>query len=297
MTRPFFRARPGFAPVALGVGAFLLGTLTTAAAAATTAPATPPPATSPAVPPAKTSAAVLPPPAPGTVEGVLACLRANIPESLQIREFTLAHTDRAGGSRTLLGELTAKREDGLLRASLKLSAPTDVSGSAYLVRENTKADEMYVYLPSMNKVRRINGSGASGSLFGTDISYQDFKLTQQAYSGAAQALEGVVTIDGRKAKVVRITPAAGKSPYSRVRVWVDDATCVALKTEFEANGQVIKRLSAPASGVKRSGKYWYTETSTLENLATGTRTVLKIGGLREDEAVPSNALLPNGFYH
>ena len=53
--------------------------------------------------------------------------------------------------------------------------------AAYLVREASdpgKEEEMYVYLPALQKVRRITGAMKDSSLFGTDLSYSGPKRSR-----------------------------------------------------------------------------------------------------------------------
>ncbi|MFW1568148.1 hypothetical protein ACEV9J_24615, partial [Vibrio parahaemolyticus] len=80
---------------------------------------------------------------------LLACMRANIPPTLRIQQFRLESVDRSNSTRVLQGRLYAKRENNQLRAMLRLTAPADINGASYLIREGDKSDEMYVYLPAL----------------------------------------------------------------------------------------------------------------------------------------------------
>jgi len=228
---------------------------------------------------------------------LLACMRANIPPTLRIQEFELTSADRKGGQRLLKGRLFAKRENELLRAMLKLSAPADVSGAAYLVREGEKADEMYVFLPALNKVRRINGGGGDGPLFGTDLSYADLKQVQNAFSGAAPAIERRERLDGRAVTVLSVVPpAAAASRYSRMVAWVDDASCVALKVDFLEGATARKRLTASAASLLQSNGHWFASESLMADLKLGTRTRLKITGVKSGEDIANRYFDSRNFF-
>jgi hypothetical protein len=214
---------------------------------------------------------------------VLDCMRKNIPQSLRVQEFDLTSADRTGGTRTLRGKLFAKREDNLLRAMVKIKSPPDLSGAAYLVREGKEKDDMYVFVPALNKVRRISGANTDGPLFGTDFSYTDIKQMQNAAEGGDTTLEKPDKIDGRDVTVLRVAPKPGTpSRYSLIRSWIDQKGCVPLKIEFSEGSTVRKRLTAPASAIAQSGAIWYLAEAKMSDLRDNTYTILKITGLASD---------------
>lgn len=229
---------------------------------------------------------------------VFDCMKANIPQTLRIQEIQLDATDRSGGVRSLRGKLYAKREDGLVRVMLRVAEPANVAGAAYLVRETgQREDDMYVFLPAVNRVRHVTGNFANGSLLGTDFSYAEVKLIQNAFTGAAGKLEAQEKIDGRDAHVVSLRPARTESaPYSQVKIWVDKKSCVALKAEFFSGDNVRKRLTAAAAGLKQSGKLWYAGEMEMKDLKEGTYTTLKVTGVSSDIDLGSKPFDPSSFH-
>jgi len=228
---------------------------------------------------------------------LMSCMRANIPPTLRIQEFELTSVDRKGDKRLLKGRLFAKREKELLRAMLKLSAPADVNGAAYLIREGEKSDEMYVFLPALNRTRRIMGGAGDGPLFGTDLSYADIKQVQNAFSGSTPKIEGKEKIDQRPVTVLGVvpTPESG-SRYSRIKAWIDDASCVAVKVEFMEGATARKRLLAPAKAIAKAGDYWYLSDLTMTDLKLGTRTQLKITGVKSGEDLANRYFDSRNFF-
>lgn len=214
---------------------------------------------------------------------ILDCMRKNIPQSLRVQEFDLTSVDRGGGTRTMRGKLFAKKDDGKLRAMIKIKSPPDLNGAAYLVREGKERDDMYVFVPSLNKVRRISGAGTDGPLFGTDFSYTDIKQMQNAAEGGTVRLEKPETLDGRAVNVISITPRAGTpSRYSLIREWIDQKACVPLKIEFSEGKNIRKRLSTSVNAIAQSGAIWYLAEARMSDLKDNTSTTLKITGLASD---------------
>lgn len=230
---------------------------------------------------------------------VLECMRANIPQTLQVKQLELTATDRTGGSRTLKGRLYGTNEDGRLRAMMRIEGPADLAGASYLLREGRKAgsDEMYVFVPALNKVRRITGAAVDGSLWGTDLSYADVKQIQSAYDEADATLEPDATLDNAPVHVLRIRPTAAQGTrYTAIRLWVDPKSCVALKAEFLEGDSVRKRMSGKAADLKESAGRWYLADALMADLKEGTRTRVKVLGVSNDKSIPDRMFNPATFH-
>ncbi|MDB5971783.1 MAG: hypothetical protein JWQ90_4233 [Hydrocarboniphaga sp.] len=233
-----------------------------------------------------------------SVEAIDSCMRANIPPALQIKQFTLNSTDRNGASRQLKGRLFAIRDEGLLRTMLRVDAPADLRGAAYLLREAKakEQDAMYIFLPALNKTRRIMGGTQDNPLFGTDISYADIKQISHAFSGGHVVLEKTEQIESRDTYVLKLTPdAAQQSRFAEIRTWVDRESCVALRAEFIADQQVRKRYSASAKDLKKSGSRWYVSKGTMEDLSEHSHTELSIDGVIGSDGLSDLYFNPHSF--
>lgn len=215
---------------------------------------------------------------------VLECMRANMPDELRAQDVEFTTADKNGVASTLKGRLFAAREQTAegsrhVRAMLSISSPPNLSGAAYLVREKDSdaKDGMWVYLPSVKRVRRVTGSIADGGLMGTSFSYADFKQIQNTFTGAKTVYESAGEIEKRKTHVIAFKPAeAGAGGYSLVRTWVDQQTCVPLKAEFYEGKAVRKRLTTPAASLQKAGDFWFAGLIEMQDLADGMRTTLKV---------------------
>jgi outer membrane lipoprotein-sorting protein len=146
------------------------------------------------------------------------------------------------------------------------------------VIEREGGHELFSYLPELQKVRRISGHAISGSLFGTDFSYEDFQRLQGTAEGTAVTRLPDADVDGRPAYVLAATPAADSgSSYQRIVTWVDRETCVALRSDLEAGeGRVVKQLRADPAQVRDVAGHRVPHAVVLEDLEKGTRTALTV---------------------
>lgn len=228
---------------------------------------------------------------------VLECMRANIPPKIRIQEFELKAIDRAGGERLLRGRLYATREGDRARVMMKIEAPTDLAGAAYLVRETKTSDEMYLYLPAVRKVRRLSGASQDGKLFGTDLSYSEIKQISNAYDGASLKLGAPEKVDGRPVHVLAMAPRAGTTTqYSQVKALVDQKTCVPLRVDFMDGGSVRKKLVTDAKSLKQSGSHWFFSAAEMSDVREGTRTKLKLSEILSPEKLADRLFNPQTFY-
>ncbi len=235
--------------------------------------------------------------APASAKSVLACMRANLPDALRVEQVELASSDNGVVIRTLQGKLYAQRHNGLLRSMLHLSGPPQLAGASYLFLERSDGKEIYLYLPALNRVRRITGAAAGGALFGTDISYSEISQIQNAFSGGAAKLEAPAKLQGRPVNVL-VLGADPKQPsgYQKVRVWVDVASCVALKVAAYSDGKIVKEMTAPAKSLKQVDHHWLATQVTMRDLNRGTQTVVHITGVSSGSKIPSGVFDPHSFY-
>ena len=228
------------------------------------------------------------------LQKVFDCMQANLPPTLRVQRIELENTDRNGSSRTLSGKLYAMREKsggaGLLRATLRIDAPDYLAGASYLVRESKPGteDEMYVFLPSVNRVRRVVGDAGYDSLLGTNFSYVDFKQIESGFGGAAGTLEAPQQIEQRPVYVVSFkAESSAAGGYSAIRSWVDQKSCVVLKADFYDGAAVRKEFSAPAAALRQSGSYWYLAQAQMHDLHDGTTTQLRILDVSSSAELPT----------
>ena len=114
-----------------------------------------------------------------SIQEIQECARKNLPEHSARQEISLLMRDGAGQEQTIEAELFWKRgDDGRSRVLVRVGSPFDLRGSAFLLVERKDGSDMFSYLPSLKKVRRITGRTISGSLFGTDFSYGDIERLQ-----------------------------------------------------------------------------------------------------------------------
>lgn len=229
-------------------------------------------------------------------EGVLDCMSRNLPRTVRVQEVEMTTWDRAGQERVMRGRIFGSREKEQARIMARVDFPGDLAGAAFLVREAQPAAEFYVYLPSVNRVKRLAGSNMNGKLWGTDFSYSEFRRVAAAFGDGQLRRAGTAQHDGRAVHDLDLAPGQDDPEYDSIRVLADQKTCVPLQAEFRRAGQVRKLMTAPASGLRQAGTHWYPAELTLHDKLQGTRTRLRVVALAAEVRLSASTFHPQQFH-
>lgn len=213
------------------------------------------------------------------VEEVQTCMKRNLPTRSSRQKISL-RSDGPGGTRTIEAELFWKPdEEGHSRFLVRVGAPADLRDTAVLMLEREQGDpDLFTYLPELRSTRRITGRAMSGSLFGTDFSYEDFQQLQSIAHRASMQRLPDAELEGRPVQVLAGEPAADSgSAYRRVVSYVDRESCAVLKIEFFAAGETPEKvLVAPWESVRREDGRAVPHDLVLTDPARGSETRLQV---------------------
>lgn len=243
-----------------------------------------------------------------TVREIQTCVQGNIPVNAVRQDLALNHHNRSGKSRQMIGRLFLERSDkDLLKLVMKLQQPKALFNAAYLFLQGsgylpdkllgTYDDRVHMYLPAARKPREIKSSAVGSELFGTNLNTADIKHLFGSLSGSRVKLDGEGKHQGRRGYRVDVTPYEQSSPYSRVEVLIDAATCLAGHTRFyAANGQLEKSLIQDLSKVTKVDGRFVGHHYTMQDAHSAEKTELILGNVHYDKDLPDTLFHPDGFY-
>ena len=228
---------------------------------------------------------------PKTAEAIQACVEANMPKTSSVQSIALRAKDRVAAITESKAKIYWKKsEDGRSRVLIEFSQPDDLRGASVLMLDRAKPGErnMFMYLPELRTVKRITSRMVTGSMFGTDFSYEDFEMIEDYSKKAeAQRLEDTL-LDGETTWVLEGRPAAGEmGGYTRILEYIDPKTCVRLKTElFEAKDRLRKVASSDRKTLGQVSGLHYAPQLTLRDLVKQTETELVIEKIEVGVEIP-----------
>jgi hypothetical protein len=181
---------------------------------------------------------------------------------------------RGGRIRTRQLVTAAKRREGRLHSIGRFTQPAHLRGMALLSVESIDgADQMFVFLPSLGRVRRIGGARQHDSFMGSDLAWSDFErhrardyrvLSEQWASDAPEPARWVVTHPKRD------------EPQARVSFLVALSDDAILRVEHGLGGEIRRRLEMPRASILERGTLRIPSRIDVSDLRRGTRTTLEI---------------------
>lgn len=239
--------------------------------------------------------------APGDdpVQALLDCAARNVPTQsfLQAAEFEVAQDGTA--QRRIGASLAGMRDSEHVTLNITVSAPSDVAGTAVLLRQGESGrEDMRMYLPALQRVRPITGGMADQGILGTDFSYRDMRDIYGALRAGQARLLGPGKIDATATQRLELIPAAEQeSPYQRMVADFSETDCVLLAVDFESPGRgVTKRLVGDIASLTQLGERSMLLRYTMHDLEKNSQTLLKLGVPEYDEEIRALAFHPGSFY-
>ncbi len=231
------------------------------------------------------------------LETLRSCMQANLPEHSLSQQVKLISEDAGGGQQVLRARLYGvKSRRDLVDLMLSVEEPPDLAGARYLLLARENRDDMFVYLPAVDRVRRVIGGMRGQPLWGTDFSYEDIKHLQGVLSDAQAQWLGEVTRGGRSLHQLVLHPEAdAESSYSRLELEVDKATCLVSELRFFDEAGLFKRMTSDVEKFTQVDGRWIFGRVTMENLRSNTRSVLELTNVRYDEKLPARLFHPKTF--
>ena len=159
------------------------------------------------------------------------------------------------------------------KSIIVFDTPRDIKGTALLSHSRIlEADNQWLYLPALKRVKRISSGNKSGPFVGSEFAYEDLvsqEVEKYDYRYLREETCGDLTC-----AVVERYPRYEKSGYTRQIVWWDVAEYRVQRIEFyDRKDQLLKTLTA--SGYREYAEhYWRPDRMAMENHQNGKSTEL-----------------------
>ncbi len=242
--------------------------------------------------------------APAQVEDARACLSRPLPQKSSAQTVEIRTLEGDGVSTTLGARIVWKRlADGRHAVLLRLLEPPEVADMSVLIREThsgslaaegARGTEIFLYLPELNRVRRVSVHQATTSLFGTAFGYADFDRLQGRVRESRVETRGRVRFQGRRAYLVEASPPqSAESPYTKIVSHIDVETCLPLRAEFyDAKGERTKVLTADPARFERIQGIWIARSFRMQSLRDGVESELWVRSIEIDGDVSEDVFAP-----
>lgn len=189
---------------------------------------------------------------------------------------TLIIKDNKGNERIRKFSSATKndKEKGLTKTVMRFIEPADVKGTGFLIFDYTDKDaDMWIYLPSLRKSRRIVSNEKAKNFMGSEFSNSD--ITTPVIDDYKYKILSKEKLDGIDCWKIEMNPAteeiAKEYGISKKIGWIGMNDYVTRRTEFyNSDGKLIKVMKVLSVKLidEKEKKYQATEIM-MENLQNG----------------------------
>ena len=155
--------------------------------------------------------------------------------------------------------------------------PRDVKGTAFLsFTHKADADDQWLYLPALKRVKRIASNNKSGPFMGSEFAYEDISSQEVAKYTYRFIEEG--QLDGVPVFVVERYPVDERSGYTRQVVSYDQEHYRMLKVDYYDRKESLLKTLTYDGYQQYLGEFWRADEMHMVNHQTGKSTVLEWRG-------------------
>jgi len=207
-------------------------------------------------------------------------------------ETTMTLTNKSGQQRVRKTFGTSKLDNNGIdnKRMTRFLEPTDVKGTvSLLVEHSDKDDDIWIYLPSVKKVRRLISSNKKDSFVGTDFSYGDVighKVKEWSHTIVKEE-----DVDGKPCYVIESIPKDAtiktNTGYSKRIGWIQKDNFVTVKAiSYDEAGELLKEAKYSHWKEVDTVKHkWQAGILEAKNLQTGHSTVITIDQFKVNNGV------------
>ena len=154
--------------------------------------------------------------------------------------------------------------------------PRDVRGTAFLTFSHvTGADDQWLYLPALKRVKRISSRNKSGPFMGSEFAYEDMSSQEVGkYTYKYLKDEPCGPQQNLTCFVMERYPVDEFSGYTKQIVWLDQNEYRAWKIDFYDRKDALLKTLVLSDYQQYLDQYWRPHTMTMSNHQTGKKSIL-----------------------
>jgi hypothetical protein len=212
--------------------------------------------------------------------------RPNGKDATSVVVMTLQEKGRSPRLRKMLVYRQDKKA-GEVASLIRFLEPADIEGTGLLTLDKADGDSnQWVYLPAMERVRRIDSGRKGGRFVNSDYFYED--LRDRKVDRDEHRVIGHESIAGVACDILESVPTeSGNSVYAKRLSWIDPASALPLRVDFYGKNdtQPGKRLQVLKK--EKIQGYWTVMDSVMSDLDSGHQTRLTVEKVLYDRRLPA----------
>ncbi|WP_199610180.1 outer membrane lipoprotein-sorting protein [Flocculibacter collagenilyticus] len=172
------------------------------------------------------------------------------------------------------------------KSLIKFDFPADIKGTSLLTHPlRTKTDDQWLFLPAVNRTKRISSRNKSGAFMGSEFSFEDMTnknvedytynyITTEACSDTTNS-----TI-ASQCDVIERFPVDKHSGYSKQKMWIEQADKKIYKIEYYDRKSTLLKVFTATDFKLYDNKYWRANKVEMHNVQTNNATALEYSSIQ-----------------
>ncbi|EGV29813.1 hypothetical protein ThidrDRAFT_3099 [Thiorhodococcus drewsii AZ1] len=208
------------------------------------------------------------------------------------RQVITILVERDGKTLKRVLESDSKRYDGVRKDLMRFQAPTDVRGVKYLTfnyEDPARHDDMWVFMPANNLLRRISGNGMRGVFMRSDLYNEDLRK-RELDDDTHRLLRTEPCLETRCYVVERRLKDDSESNYGRRLVWVRGDIWLPVRIEYYDKQDRLLKVDE-YSGFEEIQGIWMRTRMDVTSMRRDSHTTLLFSDIRFDQGLSDDLFL------
>lgn len=179
------------------------------------------------------------------------------------------------------------KTDGETSNLIRFLDPEDIAGTGLLSIDKIDGDaDQWLYLPALDRVRRISSSRKGGRFVGSDLYFEDLqkrKPLKDKHRIIGEQTEGNILCT-----ILESIPIENdESAYTKRLSWIDPDTHIVQRVDYYEKNSLTPSKRWTMRSKKKIQGYWTIIDSRIEDLNTGHQTRMVMDNVLYDQNLPS----------
>jgi outer membrane lipoprotein-sorting protein len=202
-----------------------------------------------------------------------------------IMEAIVTTIDSKGAEKSSRMVIYVKKDtSGNNRTLIQYLAPAVDKSTKFLSLGNV--NQMWMYLPKVEKTIRIAGSMVKQSMMNSDFSYEDLMDRSNFSDYYSAQLLGNETVDNDNCYVLELKAKKGSAHYRRLKLWVRQDNYIPAKEEFYSGSGKLVKISTQTEIATMDGRLVPTRITFKDLDQKGHQTTLAIKNIQFKADIP-----------
>ena len=148
-------------------------------------------------------------------------------------------------------------------------------------------DELWLFMPSVDRVQKVSGHMLRQGMMGSDLSYEDMMSSRELADRYDAKITGQETLDGEPCWVIELKAKDPELTYPKRVTWVQKSTRIPVKQELYAlSGMLLKTWTMSDVKTFEGGRRFPTKMEIRDHVNTKSVTRVEFTELEFKVSLP-----------